>query len=271
MLLGKEISQVNMFWFSVGIDPLLRYLERKLQGIPITTLPILGPTMEHENSNSMGQVKQMFKLVAYADDVKPAITSMAEFSLVDRACTLLERASGFKIHRNPDSGKVKFLALGRWRGTLVQEDLPHQYVRLSDHLDFIGVELRSTFTQTRKVNGDILQTRIKNTVGPWKAGRLMPLSQRAFSANCYALSKVWFKCSVVNLRVQDQNIITSQLKSWLYQDLLVKPSELVLYRGIHDGGLGLMNVSIRGLALLIRTFLETSINPTFRHSLFHEH
>ena len=99
----------------------------------------------------------------------------------------------------------------------------------------------------------------------------MPLSQRAFSANCYALSKVWFKCSVVNLRVQDQNIITSQLKSWLYQDLLVKPSELVLYRGIHDGGLGLMNVSIRGLALLIRTFLETSINPTFRHSLFHEH
>ena len=45
----------------------------------------------------------------------------------------------------------------------------------------------------------------------------------------------------------------------------------MLYRDIHDGGLGLMNVSIRALALLIRTFLETSINPSFRHSLFHEH
>ena len=32
-----------------------------------------------------------------------------------------------------------------------------------------------------------------------------------------------------------------------------------------------MNVSVRSLALLIRTFLETSINPNFRHSLFHEH
>ena len=196
---------------------------------------------------------------------------MEEFYLVDRACTLLERASGVKLHRDPDSGKVKFLALGRWRGTLTQEDLPHQYVRLSDHLDFVGVELRSSYTQTRKVNGDILQTRIKNTVGPWKAGRFMPLSQRAFSANCYALSKVWFKCSVVNLRVQDNNVITSQIKSWLYQDLLIKPSELVLYRGTEVGGLGLMNVSMRSLALLIRSFLETSINLNFRHSLFHEH
>ena len=140
-----------------------------------------------------------------------------------------------------------------------------------DHLDFVGVELRSSYTQTRKVNGDILQTRIKNTVGPWKAGRFMPLSQRAFSANCYALSKVWFKCSVVNLRVQDNNVITSQIKSLLYQDLLIKPSELVLYRGTEVGGLGLMNVSMRSLALLIRSFLETSINPNFRHSLLHEH
>ena len=168
-------------------------------------------------------------------------------------------------------GKVKFLPLGRWRGTLVQEDLPHQYVRLSDHLDFVGVELRSSFTQTRKVNGEYLQARIKNTVGPWKAGRFMPLSQRAFSANCYGLSKVWFKCSVVNLRVQDLTTITSQIKSWLYQDLLIKPSELVLYRGTEVGGLGLMNVKIRSLALLIRCFLETSTNPNFRHSLFHEH
>ena len=98
----------------------------------------------------------------------------------------------------------------------------------------------------------------------------MPLTQRPFSANCYALSKVWFKCSAVNLRVQDIAAISSQIKSWLYQDLLVKPSELVLFRRAEDGGLGLLNVKIRSLALLVRTFLETSINPNFRHSLFHK-
>ena len=62
--------------------------------------------------------------MAYADDFKPAISSMQEFYLVDRACCLLERASGVKLDRNPDSGKVKFLALGRWHGTLSHEELP---------------------------------------------------------------------------------------------------------------------------------------------------
>ena len=30
----------------------------------------------------------------------------------------------------------------------------------------LGVELRATHTQTRKVNGDILKIRIKNKIGP---------------------------------------------------------------------------------------------------------
>ena len=185
----------SMFWFAVGIDPLINYLEKRLKGIPIISLPVSGPAPQHERSSTLEPVQQVFKLIAYADDVKPAITSMQEFLLVDRACSLLEMASGVKLHRDPATGKVKFLA---------QEDLPHQYVRLSEHLDFVGVELRATFSSTRKANGDILQERIKNTVGPWKAGRFMPLTQRAFSANCYALSKIWFKCAAINLRVQDK-------------------------------------------------------------------
>ena len=261
----------SMYWFGVGNDPLLFYLERRLQGIQITSLPTQGPSMEQETSNTREHLKEVFKLVAYADDVKPAISCMNEFNLVDNACNMLEKASGVKLHRDPSTDKVKFLPLGRWRGVLAQEDIPYQYIRLSEHLDFVGVELKATFTQTRKANGDLLQTRIKNRVGSWKAGRFMPLTQRAFSANCYALSKVWFKCNVINLRVQDHGAITSQIKSWMYQDLLIKPSELVLFRSTSVGGLGLINVRIRALAILIRTFLETSVNPKFRHSLFHEH
>ena len=142
----------------------------------------------------------------------------------------------------------------------------HQYVRPSDHLDFVGVELRDT--QTRKVNGDILQTRVKDTIDPWKAGRFMPLSQRPFSANCYALSTVWFNCCVENLGVQEINVINSLTKSWLYQDLLMKPSELVLYRSSEVGGL--LNVNVRAMFLLIRYFLEIAVNQNFIHSLFHE-
>ena len=93
---------------------------------------------------------------------------------------------------------------------------------------------------------------------------------RPYSANTYAVSKVWFKCSSINVRVQDINTINSQVKSWLYQDCFEKPSELVLYRQAEDGGLGLLHVKVRALALLIRSFLETTANPNFRHSLFHQ-
>ena len=56
----------------------------------------------------------------------------------------------------------------------------------------------------------------------------------------------------------------------MYQDLLLKPSELVLYRRSEEGGLGLFHVKLRSLALLIRTFMGTAANPHFPHSLYHK-
>ena len=74
----------------------------------------------------------------------------------------------------------------------------------------------------------------------------------------------------INLRTQDIDTITSQVKSWLYQDCFEKPSELVLHRDSHAGGLGLFHVKTRSLALLIRSFMETACHPAFRHNLLHE-
>ena len=263
----------SMYWFAIGIDPLLVYLDKRLDGIPVSSLPVFGPQEEQKYTHQplLPRLEQRYKLIAYADDVKPSISSMNEFRIVDMGCSILEKASGVKLHRDPSAGKVKFLPLGRWKGTLSQEDIPQTYIKLSDHLDFLGVELKSTFIQTRKVNGDHVQTRVSNIVGPWKSGRFMPLTLRPFSANTYALSKVWFKCSTINLRRQDIMAINSTIKSWLYQDMLEKPNELVLYRGTKDGGLGLLNVEIRALACLIKSFLETAADKKFRNNLFHNH
>ena len=98
----------------------------------------------------------------------------------------------------------------------------------------------------------------------------MPITIRPYSANTFALSKVWFKCNSINLRLCDITTINSQVKSWLYQDCFEKPSEITLYRDNQDGGLGLHHVRLRAQALLIRSFMETAANPNFRHSLFHE-
>ena len=52
------------------------------------------------------------------------------------------------------------------------------------------------------VNGDKLQTKIKNIIGPWKTGKFMALTLRPFSSNNYALSNVWFKCNTISIRHQ---------------------------------------------------------------------
>ena len=79
-ILGKSFPNIrgslrqgdvpSMFWFAVGIDPLLNYLDKRLLGIPITSLPVQGPIFE---TADRPQIKECYKLVAYADDVKPSI------------------------------------------------------------------------------------------------------------------------------------------------------------------------------------------------------
>ena len=258
----------SMHLFSYGIDPLLIYLEKRLRGILICSTPVQGPLPFL--SPPLRPHEERYKVIGYADDVKPAITTMEEFMLVDQAMTLFEKASGCKLHRDPANKKCKFLPLARWRGTLDQDDIPCNYMTISDHLEMVGVELRATWTQTRKANGEIVQQRVADTVKLWKTGKFMHLSLRTWSLNIYCYSKIWFRTHTVDLREMDFGKITSSAKSWLYADMLLKPEETVLHRPVSAGGLALLNVKAKALSGLVRSFLETACMPKFRQSLYHQ-
>ena len=145
-----------MIFFAFGIDPLINYLDKRLAGILICSIPVFGPSTE--DSCPPEAVEERYRAISYADDLKPAVTSTDEILLVDAASALFEAASGCKLHRDPASQKCKILPLGKWRTSLKQEDLPPScsYMVISDHLDMVGIELRSTLTKTRKANGDII-------------------------------------------------------------------------------------------------------------------
>ena len=261
----------SMFFFSFGIDPLIALLDKKLRGIPVYSLPVSGPVPQESLVSVLPVLEEKFKVISYADDIKPAIVNMDEFDIVNEASALFEAASGCKLHRDPSSNKCKFLPLGKWRNNLKQEDLPPtcQYLKLSDCLDMVGVQIYATWTQTRKANGDIVTEKVKNLINSWKSGKFLPLTLRPWSINSFALSKVWFKCGSVDLRICDISAINSAIKSWLYADLLVKPAEAVMCRPASSGGLNVVSVKYKALATLIRTFLETAAIPQFRHNLYH--
>ena len=112
-----------MEWFTYGIDPVITYLEKRLSGILIHSQPVHGP-LPQQPAAALPGVELRYKVIAYCDDVKPAVTSMEEFILVDNAMTLFEKSSGCKLHRDPEARKCKFFALGRWRGTLTRKTYP---------------------------------------------------------------------------------------------------------------------------------------------------
>ena len=146
---------------------------------------------------------------------------------------------------------MKLLALGRWRGSLQQEDIPVRYIRMSDHIDSLGV------TKARKLNCDEICDKFSNIINSWKSGRYMSLTLRPWSLNCYALPKIWYRCHSLAIRAGDCSKMTSAIKSWLYRDMLEKPEELGVFRRREDGGLGLQHIKSKSMALLIKSFLET--------------
>ena len=133
----------------------------------------------------------------------------------------------------------------------------------------VGVVLKATFTQTRKTNCDEVLDKFGKVLGAWKSGKFMPLMQRPYSVNTYALPKIWFRCHSLELRSGDFAKINSNIKSWLYADMLEKPEELILHRPREKGGLGVHHVRCKALAILIRSFLETAISSKFIRNHFH--
>ena len=59
-------------------------------------------------------------------------------------------------------------------------------------------------------------------------------------------------------------------KSWIYADQLIKPEGIVLYKIRQEGGLHMVNVKYRAMAELIKSFLDTAINPNFKRNIYHQ-
>ena len=82
--------------------------------ILIHSLPILGPAQKDERY-PLEPIQERFKVIGYVDDIKPAICKLEDFEIADRGAALFEKASGTRLHRDPQTNKCKFLPLGKWK------------------------------------------------------------------------------------------------------------------------------------------------------------
>ena len=251
----KQGDRASTTLYCFSTSPMLSYLQKRLQGILYHKLSTEGP--EHPILGPPKPVEARLKAMGFVDDLKCGVSSVKEFGTVDGAVRLFERASGSRLHRDPNSKKCQFLGLGRW-SRWTQSQCPLDYVAVVEELDFLGCILGKSNPKSRALNGEFLKKKVKNTIASFKAGRHMPLVCRPYAINTYILSKISYKSAIFNLRVQDINSINSMTKQYLTQDLLLKPPEALVYRDSDQGGLGLVHAGARAMANLLNCFIQQS-------------
>ena len=158
-------------------------------------------------------LEEIFSILGYVDDLKPAVNDMEEVEIIIRQCTKLEKASGVKLHREPLSGKCKMLPLGKWNNSLKQEMIPFNFIKLMETLDVMGVKLCSKYQLTRAKNSEMILDKVERITNMWRSGRVMALVDRAHALNSNVLSTVWFRTSSIPLKKKDINNLTKAMKS----------------------------------------------------------
>ena len=78
----------------------------------------------------------------------------------------------------------------------------------------------------------------------------------------------FYRCGVTCLKAADIQKMQSALKQFICQELLQKPSEVLLYREKCEGGLELVNVTARAYANVIKNFLDLSHSQSKNTSLY---
>ena len=144
----------SMLLFVLSMEPLLKSLKRMLKGIVISKVRVQGPLPK--GMKKPLYLEEVYKIIGYADDLKIAIRSLEDLIMAVRQCTKMEMASGVKLHRSTTKGKCRLLTVGTWRESLTQNDIPFDFIKLTDNLNLLGVSLCATYRLTREKNAEII-------------------------------------------------------------------------------------------------------------------
>ena len=77
----------------------------------VHSLPVLGPSNKEE-ARRLKPLEQCYTIEGYCDDIKPAISNIEEFYMINEAVWNFKKASGCQLHRDAASLKCKILLLG---------------------------------------------------------------------------------------------------------------------------------------------------------------
>lgn len=225
----KSVRQgcpLSMTLFVIAVDPLLRRLSERLQGINI-----YGNTV---------------KCIAYADDVGVVVNNTRELNAVKTAVVEFEHVSGSKLNVQ----KTKLMPLGP--GFPLDE--VDNYER-TDNLKLLGIRMYSCPLKTTA-------TAWKDILAMTRAclrqnyGRIQNLLERVNFVNTKILSKIWYIGQILPVNDTIAARVMAAVGWYLWRGGIFRVGISVTTLPPRKGGLGVVDVGTKCRALLIRRTLK---------------
>ena len=86
------------------------------------------------------------------------------------------------------------------------------------------------------------------------------IMQKVYCVNTYMLTKVWYTAQVIKMNPKKMEEIMKACMNFIYAGENERPVRALNFRPVKFGGLGLVEVSMKARALLLKNMLKKSDN-----------
>lgn len=225
--------------YIIYIEPLIKTFQNNLTGIKI------GPTEA--------------KIIAYIDDIYLFINNDYDLLTIEKIIESFEVTTNSQINKN----KTKILALGNWTN---RKKWNPAWLQPVETMRVLGVKFRSNIRLTIKENSESLIKKTNQSIIA-AAKRRLTVQQRVLYFNMYVISKIAYVAKVLPLPKKTIKTIQNAGNKFVWINRLEKLASKQIQLQPKDGGLGLVSIEKKTLALIITTNIKLlngkEDNPNF--------
>ena len=192
--------------------------------------------------------EKIHKVKSFADDVKLFLKDLSELETCYKAIEKFEKISGLEMHRDPGREKCQALPFGKHK----EEDRWPTWVTVKTSIKVVGIVYTNEHQNLEKINQEQVEKNFYMTLREM-TGMKGTILQKVYCVNTYMLTKLWYTAQVIKMNPKKMEEIMKACMNFIYAGENERPVRALNFRPIKFGGLGLVEVSMKARALLLKT------------------
>ena len=195
--------------------------------------------------------EKIHKVKSFADDVKLFLKDLSELETCYKAIEKFEKISGLEMHRDPGREKCQALPFGKHKG----EDRWPTWVTVKTSIKVVGIFYTNEHQNLEKINQEQVEKNFYMTLREM-TGMKGTILQKVYCVNTYMLTKLWYTAQVIKMNPKKMEEIMKACMNFIYAGENERPVRALNYRPTKVGGLGLVEVSMKARALLMKNMIK---------------